>query len=221
MTHTPTHPHTHTHTHTETHTHSHTQKGQRRQLTDMIKVLDNMKPLMNGFAGGHAFNSCMGDNPMNHSVALAALTVVRYSFPGETIWDLCEDRPLLALPLATMHLRRNYICISGQAASYNTMVDNMYSCNFLKKECKLLYDGKWNANSGAYCKLTVNHSYSYYTIALRTHFPPNTQRPTHTTTTTTTGAMHSVRGSADRSLLRPRVVDALPDPMQGAPPVPR
>ena len=215
--HTHTNKHTHINTHTHTHTHTHQQGEQRVQFADTNLVLHNMAPLVNGLPCGHAFESTQDDNPVQHNVPLAALTVARYSMPGETIWDLCQTRPLLALPMASQSLLRNYVAISGIAQEdYNDMVDIMYNCDYLKTGCKMIYDGKWLQDLSAYNLLTVSLAHLYHTIALYSlHIHTNTH------ITTTTDPLHPVRGIPDRSHGGPRVVAALPDPAERAAPVPR
>jgi hypothetical protein len=120
-------------------------------------VLKNSHSRLSGFTHGQAFVSEATDNtPTSHCVHLASLVVARFSLPSEVIWDLCVDRPLLALPMSAMWMARYYVCIGGLAESYEKMVDTLQSCEYLKSECALIYDGRWESNEGAYAKITVS-----------------------------------------------------------------
>ena len=59
--------------------------------------------------------------------------------------------------MAAVAQGRNYVCIS-KAEEYNTMVTNMKDISFLKDDCKMLYDGRWDENKKAYHKLTVSRT---------------------------------------------------------------
>ena len=122
---------------------------------DTTRVLENMSALVTGDASGHAFNS-KTTTIIDQGVALAALVVARFSTQGTTIWDLCDARKLLALPMAAVGMGRNYVCIqANRKAEYNKMVMHMQDIDYLKDDCAMLYDGRWDADTNAYYKLTV------------------------------------------------------------------
>jgi hypothetical protein len=127
------------------------------QLNDTSRVITNSRYSLCGLSRGHAFCSAVDNTPTQHSVSLAALVVARYTLPCDTIWDICQDRPLLALPMAAMQMARNYVCLGGLGEAYDTMVDTLQSCTYLQTQCKLLYDGHWFADKGPYAKITVIH----------------------------------------------------------------
>ena len=127
-------------------------KATRRDTT---RVVENMSALVTGDASGHAFNG-KTTTSIDQGVALAALVVARFSTEGTTIWDLCAARKLLALPMAAVGMGRNYVCIqANRKAEYNKMVMHMQDIDYLKDDCAMLYDGRWDADKNAYYKLTV------------------------------------------------------------------
>ena len=70
-------------------------------MKDTFKVLKDMSALVTGTPIGNAFVS-KNINYNDPGIALAALVVAIYSSPGSTIWDLCKERPLMALPMAAV-----------------------------------------------------------------------------------------------------------------------
>lgn len=105
---------------------------------------------MRGQATGYAFTSPVSSY-VDAGAALAAFVIARFSKVGDTVWDLCSKRPLLALPMAVVGTNRFYVVIAAEAADYTLMVDIMLSVNFLVQDCNLFDHplGQWNGGNPA------------------------------------------------------------------------
>jgi hypothetical protein len=121
----------------------------RENLRDMRDVLTKMAPLLAGCAKGNAFHS-VHSNQARYSTGVASLLVARCSREGETIWNLCTDPTMQALPMAALAMKRNYVCLAASDHNYPRMVDAMENITFLLDDCRLLFDGFWEYDEGAY-----------------------------------------------------------------------